>query len=154
VKGLGLVENSCQDVSKYMARFATRIKLMRAAGLYNLARVVEITAFFIIGEPVRIARGRQLSVAGIKGEIDRFLFGAREAFLGSDSYLAVLANKLGIACKKLIDSSVFSLTLPQRVKELLLSLANKSVDKPVLELWYAQKEALNKRLLDPTRTNH
>lgn len=135
-----------------MARFATRIKLMRAAGLYNLARVVEITAFFIIGEPVRIARGRQLSVAGIKGEIDRFLFGAREAFLGSDSYLAVLANKLGIACKKLIDSSVFSLTLPQRVKELLLSLANKSVDKPVLELWYAQKEALNKRLLDPTRT--
>jgi len=141
-----------QNVSQYMARFATRIALLRAVGLYNLARVVEITAFFIIGEPVRIARGRQLSVAGIKGEIDRFIFGAREAFLGSDSYLALLANKLGMACKKLIDSSVFSLTLPQRVKKLLLSLANKSVEKPVLELWYAQKEAINKRLLDPTRT--
>jgi replicative superfamily II helicase len=147
-----IVHPDDQNVSMYTAQLATRIALLRAVGLYNLARVVEITAFFIMGEPIRIARGRRLSVAGVKGEIDRFIFGAREAFLGSDSYFAVLANKLGMACKKLIDSSVFSLTLPQRVKELLLSLASKNVEKPVLELWYAQKEAINKRLLDPTRT--
>lgn len=134
------------------ARLSTHLALLRTVGLYNLARVVEITAHFIMNEPIRTVRGRQLAVAGVKGEIDRFLFSAKEAFSMSDRYLPFLAARLGTACKALIDSSIFSQTLPARVRDLLLNLADKTSDKPILELWHAQREAINTRLLDPTRT--
>ncbi|MCL6448083.1 MAG: DEAD/DEAH box helicase [Armatimonadetes bacterium] len=147
-----LITRPVDNVSEYMARFITHTALLRAVGLYNLARVVEITARFITEGPAGVASGRRLSAAGVKGEIDRFIFGAREAFQKSDSFLVVLAGYLGAAAKKMVDTSFFSLTLPQRVKDLLSSLAGKKVEKPVLELWYPQKEAIDQRLLDPTRT--
>ncbi len=140
------------NITEHKARFGTHLALLRAVGLYNLARVVEITAYFIMNEPIRTVRGRQLAVAGVKGEIDRFLFSAREAFSMSDRYLPFLATRFGTACKALIDSSVFSQTLPASVKNLLLNLADKASAKPILELWHAQREAINTRLLDPTRT--
>lgn len=141
-----------RNIIEHEARFRTHLALLRVVGLYNLARVVEITTHFIMNEPIRTVRGQQLAVAGIKGEIDKFLFSAKEAFVMSDRYLPFLATQLGTACKSLIDSSVFSQTLPAKVRDLLLQLADKSTEKPILELWYAQREAINTRLLDLTRT--
>ncbi|MFH0775598.1 MAG: DEAD/DEAH box helicase [bacterium] len=141
-----------ENIPEHEARLKTHLAFLRAVGLYNLARVVEITTHFIMNEPIRTVRGRQFAVAGVKGEIDRFLFSAKEAFSLSDRYLPFFAMRIGTACKSLIDSSIFSQTLPARVKDLLLNLADKASDKPILELWHAQQEAINTRLLDPTRT--
>lgn len=124
-------------------------KSARLVALYNLARVIEIT-----GERLRGNRGTgtggRLSSLGIKDEIDKGIFTARELLSGRIPDLRVLAQRLGAACKALVESSVFSAVMPRKTREFLWDLARRD-HRPILELWYAQREALRQSLLDPTR---
>jgi helicase len=122
----------------------------RSMALYYVARAVEITSQFVAGEQVRV-QNRSLSAQGVRTEIDRLLFAAKEILRGIDSELLIEIPKLNQALTSLVDTSVYAMTLPRPVREFIGGLATRRED-PVLEFWYAQRQALDSRLLDPTRS--
>jgi replicative superfamily II helicase len=125
---------------------------IRALALYNCAKEVELTNDFVRGVNGKNSSRRKFSARGIKDEIDKFIFNAREITSGFDPLLRQEMGQLGQACHCLIDASVFSLTLPRRVRDFVSDLSSRDADNPVLEFWFSQREAINSRLLDPTRT--
>lgn len=142
-------EATLHDIEDPVIRQASAI---RALALYNCAKAVELTNDFVRGVNGKALRRRRASSRGIKDEIDKFIFNAREITSGFDPLFRKEMGQLGQACHCLIDASVFSLTLPGRVRDFVSDLSSRDADDPVLELWFAQREAINSRLLDPTRT--
>ncbi len=127
-------------------QIAARVTL----AMYNCAKAVELTAQFTIGQAT--SRGEQrLSAEGVQIETDLFVFNARELLCSIDHTRRILIGRLGQACRALVDSSVYAQTLPTFVRRFMKQVATRK-DKPILELWHAQREALNKQLLDPTRS--
>ena len=127
-----------------------RLAALRTLAFYNCARAVELTSLFALGRSSRDDR-RPLSAQGLKAEIDRFVFNAREILSGCDPRARIQVGRLRRACHAIVDSSVYSLRLPADVRGFIKGLATRA-ERPVLELWHAQREAINNRLLDPTRT--
>lgn len=121
----------------------------RLVALYNLAALVDLTAEYLLGE---VEAGGQLTADGVKDDIDRFTFTAREVLSGRDPRLRLGIGRFGSACRALVDASVYSPTLPRAARALLLDLAKRDSDRPLLELWYAQRAALQQSLLDLTRS--
>lgn len=122
----------------------------RAVALYNCARSMELTASYLLG-PVQGSRRQTLTAAGVKTEVDRHFFNARELLTAIDPVLLWEVERLNRATHQVIDSSVHSATLPLSVRALMDELALRA-DRPVLELWYAQRQAIQQSLLDPTKT--
>ena len=129
-----------------------QLSAIRTIALYNCAKAVELTNDFVRGAAGGGLRRHKTTSRGIKDEIDRFIFNAREITSGFDPLFRKELGQLGQACHCLIDASVFSLTLPRNVRNFVTDLASRDADNPVLELWFAQREAINSRLLDLTRT--
>lgn len=124
------------------------IRISTVVALYNLIKLLQITAEFLCG----LYENKNISSKGLKGEIDRYVLNARELLQrGINPHLRILSYKLAEACKQLIDASVYSVIMPPRTRKFLLSLSNNS-KRPVLELWYSQREALKQSLLDPTKS--
>jgi len=141
-------EKRLSDIQDPIIRQTSAI---RALALYNCAKAVELTNDFLRGSPQDRSR-RRITSRGIKDQIDRFIFNAREIVNGFDPFFRKELGKLGQACHSLIDASVFSITLPRSVRNLVNQLASRQTENPILELWFAQREAINARLLDPTTT--
>lgn len=129
-----------------------QLSAIRTLALYNCAKAVELTNDFVRGAAGGGLRRHKTTSRGIKDEIDRFIFNAREITSGFDPLFRKELGQLEQACHCLIDASVFSLTLPRNVRNFVTDLASRDADNPVLELWFAQREAINSRLLDLTRT--
>ncbi len=138
------------DLDDSLGEFIKEQRAVVLMALYNVARAVEITGDFLMGQGAESIRSRRLSPQGIKDELDRFIFTARDILTGSEPELRLLVGKLGAGCKALIDASVFSVVMPPKTRQLLIDLAQ-DPKKPVLELWFSQREALRQSLLDPTR---
>lgn len=117
---------------------------------YNMARAVEITAQYLKGDYEQATSRRSLTAQGAKDEVDKFIFTAREVLSGHNPDTRLFAGRLAAGCKALIDASIYSAVLPRRSQKFLRDLARRS-ERPVLELWFAQREALKRSLLDPTR---
>lgn len=125
-------------------------RALRLTARYSLARAVELCAEFCAGH-FETKRGRErLSALGVQDDIDRHIFTAREALSGIDPEARILSGKLGLACKLMVESSVFAALVPRRARALLMGTLA-SGKKPVLELWHSQREALRQNLLDPTK---
>lgn len=122
----------------------------RALAFYHIARAIELTAQFISGEAVRI-QNRPLSAQGVKTENDRLLSAAREIVRGTDLGLLVETPRLNQTLNTLIDTSVYAVRLPPSVRPFVGNLASRK-EKPILEFWWAQRQALDSRLLDTTRS--
>jgi len=129
-----------------------QLSAIRALAFYNCAKAIELTNDFVKGSTSRKSNRRSPTSRGIKDEIDKFIFNAREITNGFDPLLRKEFGQLGQACHSLIDASVFSLTLPRNIRDFVAGLASRDAENPILELWFAQREAINSRLLDPTRT--
>jgi len=141
-------ENTLNNISDSEGRFLSAI---RTLALYNCAKAIELTADYLRGwEATRTSRG--ISSLGVKDTIDRFTSNACEILSGFDPILRKQAAQLGQACHAVIDSSVFSITLPRRVQQLILELSSPQNPNPILELWYSQREAIQRSLLDLTKT--
>ena len=141
-------ERTLSDIEDPAIRHTSAI---RALALYNCAKAVELTNDFLRGTTPSGSR-RRITSRGVKDQIDRFIFNAREIASGFDPFFRKEMGKLGQACHSLIDASVFSITLPRSVRNLINELASRQTENPILELWYAQRKAINARLLDPTTT--
>lgn len=130
----------------WVQHFATA----RCVALYNCARSIELAASYLMGN-VQGTRGQPLTAAGVKTEVDRHFFNAREVLRGVDPQLLWEVERLNRAAHLLIDSSIYAVTLPRSVRAFVDEISRRQ-DRPVLELWYAQRQAIQSSLLDPTRT--
>jgi len=131
--------------------FLKQTAAIRSLALYNCAKAVEITNDFI-GGSTQFDRGKRITSQGFKDEIDRFIFNAREITSGIDPILRQDLGKLGQACHALIDASVFSLIRTPGIRNLILDLSSRQKDKPILEFWYPQRQAIIRDLLNPAKT--
>jgi helicase len=122
----------------------------RAMALYYVARAIELTGQLISGDQVKV-QNRPLSPQGVKTENDRLLSASREILRGHDSSLLLEVPRINQALNALVDTSVYAVRLPPSVREFVGGLATRK-DKPVLEFWWAQRQAIDSRLLDQTRT--
>ena len=119
-------ENTINNISDPGGRFLSAI---RTLALYNCAKAIELTADYLRGwETTKLGRG--ISSLGVKDTVDRFTSNAREILSGFDPILRKQAEQLGQACHAMIDSSVFSITLPRRVQQLILELSNPQNPSP------------------------
>jgi replicative superfamily II helicase len=118
--------------------------LSRLIALYNLARMVELCAEYLVsGSPsdvgVRLARHH----ANVQ-EIDD---------LEPDPTLAHLADLLHLGLQALVTGSVWTATrgLGARIGAFVEALTDAERANPVLELWPSQRSALRSSLLDPAK---
>jgi hypothetical protein len=122
----------------------------RALAFYYVARAIELTTQLLSGSQVRIQH-RTISVQGIKTENDRLLSAARDIVKGNDPELVQELPKLNQALNALVDASVHAIRLPPSVRPFIDGLASRR-DKPIFEFWWGQRQALDSRLLDATRS--
>lgn len=115
----------------------------RTLALYYVLKALENTNSFLLGNSSGAVRGT-------KDEIAKLFFSATEILRGMDPKWTQSLTRLEAACFGLVDSSIFSITLPSKLKGFLMDLANRP-QKPILELWHSQIEAINRQLLDPTK---
>ena len=123
-----------------------RIVALRTVALYNCAKAVELASEFVLSGPGT----RGVSDRGVEIEIDRFIANARQVLAGLGTDLLGQVVRLGQACRAIVNSSVHAGTLPRTVREFVNIMAS-NTHKPLLEFWYAQRFAIDSRLLDPTR---
>lgn len=131
-----------------------QVKLLaaiRTLALYNWAKAIEITGDYLRSWET-LGQGRRISSLGTKDTVGRFMLNASEILSGFDPELRTQTGRLTQACHALIDASVFSLSLPRRVQQFMQDLSNPQRPAPITELWYAQREAIQKSLLDPTKS--
>lgn len=128
-----------------------QIAAIKTLALYNCAKAVELTNDFLRGE-TQSNRVRRITSQGLKDEVDRFIFNAREITSGVDPMLRQQFGRLGQACHGLIDASVFSLVRTPGIRNLILDLSSRHKDIPILEFWYAQRQAIIRDLLNPAKT--
>lgn len=140
--GEGAIESISDDKSRHRAA-------ARALAFYYIARAIELTAQLLSGEEVKL-QNRPLSAQGVKTENDRLLSAAKDIVRGDDSDLLLETPRLNQALNALIDASVYSVRLPGPVRPFIDGLATRT-DRPVLEFWWAQRQAIDSRLLDTTR---
>lgn len=131
---------------------AVAARVARLVALYNLARVAEITATYLLSGRVAGPGGRALAVRGVLDEIDRFALSARDALAGFADPLRKRVPRTAAACKELVTASIFAVAVPGSVRQLLARVADPTRPHPTIELWFGQREALNMRLLDLTRS--
>ena len=141
-------ENTINDIAEPPVRFLSAI---RTLALYNCAKAVEITADYLRNWE-STGRASRVTPLGTKDTVDRFLSNACEILRGFDPAFRVQVAQLAQACHALIDASVFSLSLPRRVQQFMIDLSNPQNPEPITELWYAQREAIQRSLLDLTKT--
>lgn len=141
-------ESTINDIPESPVRSWSAI---RTLALYNCAKAVEITADYLRGWEAT-GRARRVGSLGTKDTVDRFISNACEILSGFDPAFRVQVAQLGQACHALIDASVFSLSLPRRVQQFMIDLSNPRNPEPITELWYAQREAIQRSLLDLTKT--
>ena len=141
-------ESSIDIITDHSIRFLSAV---RTLALYNCAKAVEITGDYLRGWEAA-NRSRGLSPLGTEDAIDHFISNASDILSGFDSDLRTQARQLAQACHALIDSSVFSLSLPRPVRQFVMELSNPQNPEPITELWYAQREAIQRSLLDLTKT--
>jgi helicase len=111
---------------------------------YNLARIVDLAASFVI-------RG---SPPDALVQIDRHASNAGTILdLRSDPELTHVADLLHSGARALVRGSVWHATqrLGTKVREFVNSLADEANRDPVLELWPSQRVALGSSLLDPAK---
>jgi hypothetical protein len=141
-------EKTLDGISDQALKQSTAIKTL---ALYHCAKAVELTIEFVCG----IAQSdpkKRISNQGTKDEIDRFIFNAREITSGIDPILRQEFGWLGQACHALIDASVFSLTRMPGIRNFILDLSSREKEKPILEFWYPQRQAIIRDLLNPAKT--
>ena len=143
-----LKENSLNSIPDTQVRFLAAV---RTLSLYNCAKAVETTGDYLRTWESN-GQGRRLSALGTKVTIDRFIANACEILKGADPLLRIQIGRLGQAFHGLIDASVFSLSLPMRVQQFINRLSNPDRPEPLTELWYAQRESIEKSLFDLTKT--
>jgi len=141
-------EIAINDIPDHPVRLLSAI---RTLALYNCAKAIEITGNYIRTWEAT-GQARRVSSLGTKDTVDRFISNACEILGGFDSMLRIQVAQLAQACHALIDTSVFSLSLPRPVQQFILDLSNPQNSEPVTELWYAQREAIQSSLLDLTKT--
>jgi replicative superfamily II helicase len=141
-------EKSIENINDPFLKQAAAI---RTLALYNCAKAVELTNDFVRGA-IQSERRRRITSQGLKDEIDRFIFNAREITSGIDPLFRQQIGQLGQACHTLIDASVFSLIRTPGIRNLILDLSSRQKDKPILEFWYAQRQAIIGDLLNPAKT--
>lgn len=112
---------------------------------YSLAKALEITASYLLGE------NRNLSKAGVSDDIQKYMFNALEVIGYNDFELRHVLRKIEHGFLDLIESSIYSVVASAAVKRALSSLADHNAESPILELWHAQKRAIQSSLLDPTK---
>lgn len=118
--------------------------LGQLVSLYNLARMVELCAEYLVsGSPGDIGIRLDRHHANIQ-EIER---------LEPDPALAHLTDLLHAGLQSLVSGSMWTATrgLGTRVGEFVAALTDEHRENPVLELWPSQREALRSSLLDPAR---
>lgn len=131
--------------------FLKQAAAVRTLALYNCAKAVELTNDFVRGA-AHADRSKRITTQGLKDEIDRFIFNAREITSGIAPMFRQQVGRLGQACHALIDASVFSLVRTPGIRNLILDLSSRQKDKPILEFWYAQRQAIIGDLLNPAKT--
>ncbi len=111
-------------------------------GFYHLAQIITLTA-----EYLQTGRGSASSLT-LRLEKHRNL--CNEALKTIDAMpLAHLATLLQIGCRELIQNSIWThaALVPTPVRDYMHVIAERGSPNPVLELWPAQQEALNRNLL-------
>lgn len=121
----------------------------RCLAAYNALRAIELLADYLLTGVV-VKDGRRLTDRGLKGEIEKHAFNARELLGTIDASERMIYGRLERACLALVDASVYSLPLPRAVRDLVNRMALRD-ERPIREFWFAQRAAINSRLLDPTR---
>ncbi len=123
---------------------ATPDQLSVLVGLYNLARMVDLVATYLVSGTPGDAAVR----------LDRHHANVTEILeLEPDPGLEHLADLLHVGLRALIDGSVWTVTrgLGARIGAFVQGLANQERENPVLELWPSQRTALRSSLLDPAK---
>jgi len=122
------------------------IALSRAVALYHAARAIEIAADYALG-----TAPPTWTAFAVRDEIALHASDASRILRGLDDQLARLVMLLSLGLRSVASASVRALVLPPGSRELVDAMAARPV-RPVTELWYAQRLALNKSLLDPAKS--
>jgi helicase len=119
-------------------------QLSSLVALYNLARMVELVAEYLVaGSPGDVAIRLDRHHANV----------AEITELEPDPALEHIADLLHAGLRALIEGSVWTVTrgLGARIGKFVEVLASHERENPVLELWPSQRAALRSSLLDPAR---
>ncbi|MFA5316380.1 MAG: DEAD/DEAH box helicase, partial [Dehalococcoidales bacterium] len=116
----------------------------RLVALYNLAKVIEIVGSYLItANPAN-------PILKIKKHYDN----AVEALERSGDYsLEHFSDMLFVGCDALINNSIWynTQTLGEKATKLVQELADAGREKPFIELWPSQQEAMRSSLFDPAK---
>lgn len=121
------------------SQVATALELV---GLYHLAQIINQTAEFL-----QTGKG---SSSSLNLKLEKHGDLCREAFATADIVpLIHLASLLQAGCRELIQNSIWThaALMPLPVRDFVSVLTERGSPSPVLELWPAQQEALNRNLL-------
>lgn len=123
---------------------ASTPQLSSLVSLYNLARMVDLVAEYLVsGSPGDVGVRLDRHHANVSEILD----------LEPDAALGHLADLLHAGLGALVEGSVWTVTrgLGARIARFVEALASSQRDNPVLELWPSQRMALRSSLLDPAR---
>lgn len=123
---------------------ATPDQLSALVALYNLARMVDLVAEYLVsGTP-----------GDVSVRLDRHHANVVEILeLEPDPAMEHIADLLHAGLRALIDGSVWTVTrgLGAQTRRFVEALASHERENPVLELWPSQRTALRSSLLDPAK---
>lgn len=121
---------------------ATRTAVMRLTGLYHLAEgLTTLGEYLRTGQPESV-----LTTIERNTEHSRYLLGCT-----GDESLGDIGTAATLLLPQLVRSSIWFNTsrLSEAARQFAQRIAGRDQEWPVLELWWAQREALARNLLDP-----
>jgi superfamily II DNA/RNA helicase len=119
---------------------------VRLVGMYHLAQMVTV-----VGDYLRTGEG---STASINARLGRHHDRAVRAFeTAGFGVLAHVGDLTWVSCMELAANAIWTHigTLGREVERFAKTLVERGRDRPVIELWPSQQEALRQSMLDPYR---